>query len=87
MFELPPHMDSEVVALEQHMATAERAAMNAWTGAWSEGQAMSLDQAIAEARGLLSSQSYIASSASGAQPAQAARRALSVGPARPPAGG
>jgi predicted ATPase len=67
-FELPPHMDSEVVALEQHMAAAERAAMNDWAGAWSEGQVMSLEQAIAEARELLSSQSEVAAGASGAKP-------------------
>jgi predicted ATPase/DNA-binding SARP family transcriptional activator len=73
-FELPPHMDSEVVALEQHMVAAQRAAMNDWSGAWSEGQVMSFEQAIAEARALLSTQSEVAASTSGAEPASADRQ-------------
>jgi hypothetical protein len=50
-------MDSEIGALEKHKSEAERAALSAWTKAWSDGQAMSLDQAIAEAQELLTSES------------------------------
>ncbi len=55
--ELPPPMDSEVVALEKHKARAERQARHEWAGAWSAGQVMSLDQAIAEVKALLASTS------------------------------
>jgi tetratricopeptide (TPR) repeat protein len=54
---LPPPMDSEIGALEKHKAEAKRMALSAWTRAWSNGQAMSLEEAIAEARELLTSES------------------------------
>jgi predicted ATPase len=67
-FELPPPMDTEVVTLEQHKARAQREALNEWAGAWSTGQAMSLDQAIAEARALLATESDAVPTRLGAAP-------------------
>jgi predicted ATPase/DNA-binding SARP family transcriptional activator len=67
-FELPPPMDTEAIALEQHQARAEREAGDAWTDAWTAGQAMALDEAIAEARALLADESDLVTNDSGAGP-------------------
>ena len=66
---LPPPMDSEVVALEEHRAKAESAAQGAWASAWSDGQAMTLDQAIDEARTMLTSASGPSVGVAAADPA------------------
>jgi tetratricopeptide (TPR) repeat protein len=55
-FALPPPMVSEAAALQAHLAQAKGAAAD-WASAWAAGQALTVEDAVAEARAFATSRS------------------------------